>query len=291
MAKVSSAGFFKDFFRFSSTLCCKTKGLKRSIRFVISIGLIVCIWQESDAQNDKIEKSKSDLPHAQTIADRHIAARGGAKKLAKAKSLTTKAKFKHLVQSKEGVSEYYQVKGKFYLKTDIKDYGVIEQGFDGKVAWTKTPSSGLRLATKEELVTKKLATRTLFSALNWSMGFPGTFKTIRMEKVGDRPAVYVEFSPTGGNKYGRYFDKETMLIVKTMSIQGPTKMVVERTYEDFREVDGIKFAFKASTFAHGKQYYEKTYDSIELDKEIDPKLFTLPEDVVELLRKREAAVK
>jgi uncharacterized protein (DUF697 family) len=71
------------------------------------------------------------------------------------------------------------------------------------------------------------------------------------------------------------FDAETMLIAK-MAYEGPAGAQVEEVFSDYRDVRGLKVAFKAVTRGAGAPTIERTLTSFDFNTVIDPALFIRP---------------
>jgi hypothetical protein len=71
---------------------------------------------------------------------------------------------------------------------------------------------------------------------------------------------------------------ENSLILKTTEKRkiGGQELEVETFLSDFREVGGLKFAFSQTQKTSGQVFMELMMESIELDKEIDEKIFDRP---------------
>ncbi len=81
----------------------------------------------------------------------------------------------------------------------------------------------------------------------------------------------------GGVEY-QFIDQKSYLPLKKLSYRkaGGRELPVENYYRDYRDVEGIPFAFTVENNNAGR-VNEIQYESIELNKPVDLKIFTLPE--------------
>ncbi|NLP10624.1 hypothetical protein GX408_09545, partial [bacterium] len=90
----------------------------------------------------------------------------------------------------------------------------------------------------------------------------------------DKPVQEVIVS-NGTLNYHLFIDKATSLPLAikyiTISQQGPTE--VEERYEDYRDVNGIKVAWKTLGFDKGTKASESAMISVVMDGPVDPALF------------------
>jgi hypothetical protein len=100
-----------------------------------------------------------------------------------------------------------------------------------------------------------------------------TYTLKGIETIGGKK-YYVLETNDGTSKKFDYFDKETFLKYKSVSIQtveGQT-MEMARVYADYKDVNGIAFPHKMSQNI-GELQLEGTVKTIEINGKIDPKMF------------------
>ena len=246
-----------------------------------------CRGQERKSEQTDSQKKRT-LPSAQTLIDKHIAALGGRTKLAKAKTLIEKGDIRYVRKDKEGIIERYYAPNRYYVKIDLKDYGVLEQGYDGKVAWRNLRGSYFLLKDSEAR-NFKITAKRVFNVLDMTMAFDGTFETVKEVDINEKPAYQVLFKPNDGLPYSKFFDKKSNLIVKTKATQlsfGQT-LEIGREILDVRKVDGYKMSFRQKTTSNGQDSYDIKVKSIEFNKPIDKKIFDLPAQIQKLVDAKE----
>jgi hypothetical protein len=167
------------------------------------------------------------------------------------------------------------------IKADLSALGagelVLDQRFDGSAGYALDSLQGNREITGNQLDNMR------------NSSFPHPFLTYKeqgtsaklsgKEKVGDRDAYVVVFEPTSGSTVRQYIDAETYLPVKfVMKVDIPQLgQEVEQTTEllDFREVDGIKVAFRLLS-SSAVQNFTIAIDKVEHNVPVDQALFSKP---------------
>ncbi len=189
-------------------------------------------------------KAAEALPTADQIIDKYVEALGGKAAIQKATSRVAKGTFDIPAFGASGTFEAYaKAPDKNITIIDVPGFGVIKQGFDGKVAWEDNPQVGLNEKSGSALARAKLdgdfyreiRLKELYSKI--------TVK--RKEKVGDKDAYVLEAVATGVSPETWYFDTETGLLVRADSErEGPNGTTMAQLYfEDYKELDGIKIPY------------------------------------------------
>jgi hypothetical protein len=106
-----------------------------------------------------------------------------------------------------------------------------------------------------------------------------TLKLSGKEKVGEREAYVLIFEPTSGSVIRQWVDAESYLTLKTVVRMDVPQLgqEMEQTteYLDYREVDGLKLAFRLVATS-SLQNYTITITRVEHNLPIDPALFSKP---------------
>jgi len=98
------------------------------------------------------------------------------------------------------------------------------------------------------------------------------------EKVGDRDAYVLRFTPRTGPASRMFFDAETyMLLQSVVTLTVPQLGTVEQTVEfsDYRDVDGVKVSFRARSI-NQLQSLMITLTKVEQNTPIDDSVFSKP---------------
>src|SRR5262249_1329514 len=102
-------------------------------------------------------KATVALPSADQIIDKYVQAIGGKAAIEKQTSRVSKGSFELPAFGASGTAEICE-KGpnKTLAVINVAGFGVVQEGFDGKVAWFQDPQNGLREKTGAELAAAKL---------------------------------------------------------------------------------------------------------------------------------------
>ena len=201
----------------------------------------------------------ADAASAQTandIVERSITAMGGRAAMGKLKSrvmtgtITLSTPAGDISGSIEILSAAPN-KSRSLVKADLTALGagplVLDQRFDGSSGYTLDNLQGNRDMTGNQLDNMRNGSSFPHPFLTYKdMGT--TVQLSGKEKVGERDAYVLTFDPTSGSVVRNYIDAETYLPLRSvMKINVPQiGQDVEQTTEflDYREVDGIKMAFR-----------------------------------------------
>ena len=181
------------------------------------------------------------MPTVDQILDKYVQALGGKAAMEKLTSTAAKGTFELPTFGASGSAELWdKAPNKTALKLDIPGFGIVQQGFNGTVAWSQDPQSGLREKTGAELSGEKLDAE-FYKPLKLKQLYPKI--TVKgKDKVGDKDAYVLEATPAEGSTETWYFDASTGLLarldIERDSPQG--KMAVQVFQEDYKEVDGVK---------------------------------------------------
>src|SRR5262249_24660731 len=124
---------------------------------------------------------------------------------------------------------------------DLGAGGVIDEGFDGTVAWVKNPWQGLRVKNGDELAKVKRDAR-FHRELNFKSAYPDlAYKGI--EKVGDEESSLLQSKPTPTSKEKFWFSTKTALLLRQESqyegADGP--VTINALPLDYKTFDNLKF--------------------------------------------------
>jgi Photosynthetic reaction centre cytochrome C subunit len=217
-----------------------------------SIALDKLYGEPNDEKRDVVVAADFEPPATQ-ILDQFIQAMGGAQKLAAVKSfiatghsegyggLGGNAAFQIFAQAPDR-------RGMWINFPEHPDRGISAWTYDGKTGWIGSPRGYL---TNYELNGNDLAGAKLDSVLS----FPAQIKTALSnwrtgpeDVLNDRTVYVIQGSAPGGLLGTFYFDKQTHLLTRyvrrTPSPVG--RITIQQDYEDYRDVNGVKFPFKYS---------------------------------------------
>ena len=221
----------------------------------------------------------ADTPTVDSILAKHVQAVGGKEAMEKVHSRLVQFKVESdTVGNSEG-EVFAQAPDRQRSHVDLGAAGVIDEGFDGTVAWTKNPWEGLRVKTGDELAKVRRDARfnreLKFKSLYPDLAYKGT------EKVGDEEAWVLESKPSASSKEKFWFSTTTGLLIRQESeYQGPQGVVnVNMFPRDYRAFDGLKFpgAVKMKISNAGQEFeFTMKFLSFKHNVEIDAAKFAKP---------------
>ncbi len=217
-----------------------------------SIALDKLYGAPNDEKRDVVVPDNSEPPATQ-ILDEYIQAAGGAERLAGLKSFV--ATGKSIGFSGLGGTAAFQIfaqapdrRGVWIHFPEHPDRGVSAWTYDGSQGWISAPRGFLG---EYELTGSDLAGARLDAMVSFPGGIKSAFPTWRVgveDVLGDREVYVVQGSDRTGLLGTFYFDKQTHLLLRyvrrTPSPVG--RITIQQDFDDYRDVDGIKFPFKYS---------------------------------------------
>ncbi|MFY9558512.1 MAG: hypothetical protein WAV47_27760, partial [Blastocatellia bacterium] len=194
--------------------------------------------------NPKPVTDTAALPSVDQILDKYVQAVGGKAAIEKQTSRVSKGSFEIPAFGASGTAEIFEkAPNKSVAIINIPGFGVVQEGFDGKTAWSQEPQSGLREKSGPELAAAKIDGEfhkpTKMKQLYPKMVVKGK------DKIGEREVYVVEATPVGSTMETFYFDTQSGLILRQdAEREGPQgKQAIQSFLEDYKEVDGVKLPF------------------------------------------------
>lgn len=151
-------------------------------------------------------------------------------------------------------TSYSKAPNKSATETTITALGkTIATGFDyfdgtgGEEVYSFSPADKY---TGKRLEDVRLAA-DFYAGLDWKSKYKKV-EIVSLGKVGDEESYVVSFEPEKGSKFSEYYSTKTFLLLKregsiplsTSSVTVPYSI----TFSDYRDVDGIKIAFKTTNY-------------------------------------------
>jgi zinc protease len=216
---------------------------------------------------------------ATALVDRAIAAKGGVDKLRALKTIVAKQTLTSQTGDSAPQAEstnYIEYPDRFRIETPGPN-GIVVQAYDGSQAWMKdlrgvhdAPASqarDARMSLRRDIVALLLAAKD------------GALTPRVLPDVKD-PSGHVnhalELSARDLNPIVLYIDPDTGLVTKQTFVADLTgQPLVEEQFSDYRPVDGVQIAFRA-TRKIGTLSVERRVTDIRINAPIDPSLFKRP---------------
>ncbi len=187
---------------------------------------------------------QATLPSVDQVLDKYVKALGGKAVLEKLTSRVSKGTLEMDQLPGPAAEEIYaKAPNKQYMVTDLSSFGQARRGFNGAVGWEDNPQTGMREVTGPELAAMK-RDADFYAAIKLRELYPKM--TVKgKESVNGHDAYAVEATPPEGAAETMYFDADSGLLVRAVrETEGPNgKVTLDITFDDYREVDGIKLPF------------------------------------------------
>ena len=226
----------------------------------------------------------ADLPDAEEILAKSIDAIGGKAALDGVKSFYYEGKVELLGQNIGGDVKVWWKEGDFYTEQNMAGVGTVSAGKLGDEIWSNDPITGLRKLEGKEAEQHMWAS-SLQLAADWKRYFDEA-KTVA-ERTDDGKKVYdVELTAKTGGKVKMTFDAESGLQVgQTFDQVTPLgSMPISVKMEDYREIEGVKIAFKQVTDASIAKATQ-TITKLELNPEVSTARFQMPKSGAETVKR------
>ncbi len=218
-----------------------------------------------------IEKSASQ-PTVDEVLAKYVEAMGGEKAINAVTSRVVKGTVDVIGVSRGGTFETHaQAPNKLLTVMQAHPLGTIKDGFNGRSGWSRT-AKGLRTLKHQELASLQrdadfyptLRLKNIFAKVT----LPG------MSKIGYRDVYVLDLQPAAGTVERLYLDAQTYLPVRSNTVLtiGTITAPAETYFDDWREIDGIKYPFSLS-LSFDKLTLTYTVTEIRHNVPIDAKMF------------------
>jgi zinc protease len=226
-----------------------------------------------------------DLPKADAILDKYVAVTGGKAAYEKIHSEIMVGTLEVSAMGfKAKVTQWSAEPNLSYSETEITGIGKIQEGSDGKVAWSSNSMQGPHV---KEGLEKAQATQasTFNSELHWKNIYKSV-ETQAVESIDGKDCYKVVLTPAEGPAVTHYYDKESGLLAKILlTTAGPMGQVpVEIVPSDYRKEGEILVPHKIKHTAAGQEL-STTVESLTINAAMPPGRFDLPEEIRALLKK------
>ena len=203
--------------------------------------LVLCLAIVGAAFASGGPQAAGALPTVDQIIDKYVQAIGGKAAIEKQTSRVSKGTFEIPAVGAGGTAEIFEkAPNKSAAVINIEGFGMVLEGFDGKIAWAQDPQSGLREKAGAELGAAKIDAE--FHKWSKIKQLYPKIVVKGKDKVADRDVYVVEATPAESSAETWYFDAQNGLLVRQDSErEGPQgKQSVQIFLEDYKEFDGVK---------------------------------------------------
>ena len=241
--------------------------------------------EAGEAQADgKSPAPDPSLPKAEEILAKATEAAGGAAAFEKVESFYYEGKVEVVGQGLEGATQAWWKNGDFFTEQDMGGVGRVRAGRHGDVIWSQDPVLGLRKIEGLEAEQVTWASSLLLAA-DWKRHFSKA-QTIAEREEGGKKLYDVKLTSDSGGELTMSFDAESGLHVSQefAQITPMGKMPLSIKLEDYRDVGGIKVAFKQVTDA-SVAVAVLQLTKVDLNVEVSEARFQMPKSGAETVGK------
>jgi outer membrane lipoprotein-sorting protein len=221
------------------------------------------------------------------IVARALAARGG---IAKIKAVQSQRVEGTLVFGKDDQGPFFvELKrpGKMHMEMTVEGKTIVRV-YDGKSSgWMINPfakDTGVQSLNSEDLV--NISDESDFDgplvdyqAKGSTISFAGKVSLVGPPDIAGTPVLDIKLTKKDGDVRHYLFDASTYMLLKWEGTreQNGKKIPVESFFRDYRDVDGLKFAFEIDSDTPGTERSQKLLiKKITLNPQIDDAQFTKP---------------
>jgi len=195
-------------------------------------------------EKNDIRVNKDSLPDVNTIIDKYLNAVGGKTSFDKFKTRITKGETTTSNGMKEQVQIQQTAPDKYVIQTS-SEQGISLEGYNGTQGWVKFPYYSGVLDEDDVMDVKKSG--QFYKEINIT-GYT-KMKVSGMQKIVEHKAYELRGMDNLGNFVKVYFDTESGLLLKEIYYKpNPFGSIpVEISYDDYRDVDGVKLPYTIIT--------------------------------------------
>lgn len=222
------------------------------------------------------------LPTGRDIVSRHVAALGGAAAFKSVRSVHARGRFEVRDRGLTGEFELFTARpNRMLYRVTLPGIGVIENGFDGKVAWTLSPISGPELLEGRPL--DEAAEDAWFDAPLYEPDRVRSLEAVERTEFDGRSAFKVRVVLKSALERVEYFDVATGLQIGSESTRATPQGLVPTTniLRDYRLFGDVK---QATTFLQRALGFEQVVSLTSVEYDLVPdSTFALPAPVAALV--------
>jgi hypothetical protein len=223
--------------------------------------------------------AEGDITDPYEVLNRHYEAIGGLERLKAHESLHFVADFS--VSGLSGTMEHWEVSpDKSRTELDLQVISVT-MGDDGTTAWEMDPNGKLRIEQDPGALARREAAKRLANYEHLDTDSDAFTVTLDgIETIGDEECYEVRISSTDGSMERVMFvDTSDFLLRESIEIRPDDRQFT--VYSDYREVDGVLYAFRSDMEIQPiMQQQTMVTTMLETNVEVDPALFAPPVETV-----------
>ncbi len=252
--------------------------------FFLMVVLVHAVAKIAPAQ-DSVPRELTD--EAVKIVRAHLDAIGGPDRLGAVRNLTIKGSLTIPEANLQGtVTSVSTINNQSLATVELNGVGTLRSGFVDQRAWEISPIDGAKIKNGGQTALAAFDSRP-FPLINYQSVF-NRLKVIPTEEFLGRASSVLEGQLTDGQAIKLYFDPESHFHIGTrvtleLELLGETELTY--SFEDYRATGGILISHKQTVITPFMRQNTEI-DEVNVNKELDPKMFEAPEEIKALLKKQ-----
>ncbi|MCE2402768.1 insulinase family protein [Candidatus Poribacteria bacterium] len=227
------------------------------------------------------EASEMDVAKARKILAASVEAHGGLEKLNAVKNVVADSQtIRYTPMGQMDLKVVlYQVYPDKMRQNIVTPQGEISIVFDGEAAFAMSPTGTQPLPPEMVTSLKNAIFRDTVPLLVHLTENDVPIQYAGTGEVDGKPTSVLLVKQPSGEMVKVFISEDTHYVVKLAfreTEQGVT-MDIETMFSDFRDVEGVKFAFHVVQNVNGELYTDNRFNSVKLNTELDESLFQEPE--------------
>jgi outer membrane lipoprotein-sorting protein len=227
--------------------------------------------------------TKAELPSGESILDKYIEATGGKEAYKNLKSLVIKGSLEIQGMGIKMDLTIYKAEPNLLLQEmTIPEMGKMQDGVDGKIAWSNNAMQGPSIKEGKEAEMAMLNAQ--FREDEWREKYTKA-ETLGTETVEGEECYKVLVTTKAGMPMTCYYSKNTGFLVRQDSkIESPMgELQIEAITKNYKKVGGIMMPHQAINRAMG-QSMTMTFTDVKFNVDIPKTIFEPPAEVKALLK-------
>lgn len=227
-----------------------------------------------------------DLPKAETILDKYIEVTGGKAAYQKRHSEMTTGSMEVPAAGLKGkLTSWHAEPNLSYTEIELAGIGKMQEGSDGKVAWSNNAMTGPHVKEGAEKA-QTMQTGRFNAELYWKEIYKSA-ETKGVESVDGKDCYKVVLTPAEGSPVTQYYDKDSGLLAKmVLTATSPMgEIQVETVPSDYRKEGDVLMPHKIKQSAAGQEF-TMTLETVIANPDIPKDRFDLPDEIKALVNKK-----